>query len=60
MMAHGTSDPVVPLALAEQSRAELEQQGYAVDWRSYPMQHAVCPEEVYDIRNWIIKVLKVS
>jgi phospholipase/carboxylesterase len=58
MMAHGTSDPVVPLALAEQSCAELEQQGYAVDWHTYPMQHAVCPEEINDIRSWIINVLK--
>ena len=60
MMAHGTSDPVVPLALAEQSRAELEQQGYAVDWHSYPMQHAVCPEEIKDIRSWILRVLKTT
>ena len=58
MMAHGTSDPVVPLALAEQSRAELEQQGYAVDWHTYPMPHAVCPAEINDIRSWILKVLK--
>jgi len=58
MMAHGTSDPVVPLALARQSRAVLEQQGYAVDWHTYPMQHAVCPEEIGDIRDWILEVLK--
>ena len=60
MMAHGMSDPVVPLALAEQSRAELEQQGYAVDWHTYPMQHAVCPEEIGDIRDWIHKVLETT
>jgi len=60
MMAHGTSDPVVPLALAERSRAVLEQQGYAVDWHTYPMQHAVCPEEIGDIRDWILKVLKAG
>ncbi len=60
MMAHGTSDPVVPLALAEQSRVELEQQGYAIDWHTYPMQHAVCPAEIGDIREWILKVLKVT
>ena len=60
MMAHGTGDTVVPLALAEQSCAELEQQGYSVDWHTYPMQHAVCPEEIGDIREWMLKVLKVT
>ena len=60
MMAHGRSDPVVPLALAEQSRTELEQQGYSVDWHTYPMQHAVCPDEVRDIRGWLLRVLSFA
>ena len=60
MMAHGTADPVVPLALAECSRDQLEQQGYAVDWHTYPMQHAVCADEVGDIRSWIVNVLKTA
>ena len=58
MMAHGTSDPVVPLSLAAHSRDELEQQGYSVDWHTYPMQHSVCDDEVRDIRSWIVNVLK--
>ncbi len=57
MMAHGTSDPVVPLALASLSRDRLQQQGYAVDWHTYSMQHAVCTDEIADIRSWIVKVL---
>jgi phospholipase/carboxylesterase len=53
-MAHGSADPVVPLSLAERSRALLEAQGYAIDWRSYPgMQHALCPEEIEDIATWL-------
>jgi predicted esterase len=24
-----------------------------VDWREYPMPHAVCPEEIRDIRAWL-------
>lgn len=57
MMAHGTQDPVVPLSLAVQSREVLQQQGYRVAWHSYPMQHAVCPEELRDIRDWLAQRL---
>jgi phospholipase/carboxylesterase len=57
MMAHGTQDPVVPMSLAMQSRNELQQQGYTVEWHSYAMQHAVCPEEVRDIRGWLAQRL---
>jgi len=48
---------VVPLGLAERSRDTLRQAGYAVDWYTYPMAHAVCPQEVRAIRTWIVAVL---
>jgi phospholipase/carboxylesterase len=53
-MAHGTVDPIVPLALAVCSRQTLEDKGYPVEWHSYPMPHAVCPEEIRDIRAWLL------
>lgn len=56
-MAHGSYDPVIPLARAEQSRGLLQSLGYQVEWREYPMQHSVCPEEVSDISAWLGKVL---
>jgi phospholipase/carboxylesterase len=56
-MAHGSHDPVIPLARAEQSRGLLQSLGYNVEWREYPMQHSVCPEEVSDISAWLGKVL---
>jgi phospholipase/carboxylesterase len=56
-MAHGSHDPVIPLARAEQSRGLLQTLGYGVEWREYPMQHSVCPEEVSDIGAWLGKVL---
>lgn len=52
-MAHGTSDPVVALAMAERSRAHLEELGYAIGWRTYPMEHSVSPEELADIATWL-------
>jgi phospholipase/carboxylesterase len=57
-MAHGGDDPVIPLARAEQSRGLLQSLGYKVEWREYPMQHSVCPEEVGDISAWLGKVLR--
>jgi len=56
-MAHGSYDPVIPLARAEQSRGILQSLGYAVEWREYPMPHSVSPEEVTDIGAWLRKVL---
>ena len=53
MMAHGTQDPVVPVMLALQSRDMLQGLGYAVNWHSYPMQHALCPEELGELRDWL-------
>jgi len=57
MMMHGTWDPVVPLPLAVASRDFLVQQGYAVGWHTWPMQHSVCAEEVVAIREWLLRVL---
>jgi len=57
MMAHGLQDPVVPLSLAQQSRDILQQQGYHIDWHSYPMPHALCPDELRDIRDWLLQRL---
>ncbi len=55
LMAHGTQDPIVPLALAKSSRDALAQQNYQVEWREYPMQHSVCADEVEVISVWLQK-----
>lgn len=56
-MAHGTEDPMVPLALAQASRAALERLGYAVEWHQYPMPHSVCGEEIADIAAFLVRIL---
>ena len=56
-MAHGTEDPVVPIQLAQASRAALERRGYEVEWHTWPMQHAVCAEEVEAISAFLGRVL---
>ncbi|MEM9056669.1 MAG: carboxylesterase, partial [Pseudomonadota bacterium] len=57
-IAHGKMDPVLPEALGVSARDALAAAGYKVEWRSYPMAHAVCPEEVADISAWLRTVLK--
>ncbi|MBT8098832.1 MAG: dienelactone hydrolase family protein [Gammaproteobacteria bacterium] len=59
-MAHGTMDPMVPHAAGVQSRDALVQLGYSVDWHEYPMAHSVCPQEIADIRQWLLDVYEAS
>jgi phospholipase/carboxylesterase len=56
-MAHGTFDPVVPMPMGRDAAVRLEHAGFAVEWHDYPMAHAVCPEEIRDIRRWLLSVL---
>lgn len=55
-MAHGMYDPIVPLALAQQSHAQLCGRGYQIDWHVYPMEHSVNPAEIADISAWFDRV----
>jgi len=56
-MAHGQSDPVLPLNLGVQSRDFLKALGYPVEWHEYPMPHAVCAAEIADIRQFLLSAL---
>ena len=56
-MAHGSDDGVIAVDRAAASRDQLQQHGYAVDWREYPMEHSLCMEEITDIRDWLGNVL---
>jgi phospholipase/carboxylesterase len=51
-LAHGEADPVVPVQAGRASAQTLQDIGFDVTWRSYPMPHSVCPEEVRDLRDW--------
>lgn len=57
-MAHGTGDPMIPIGRAEQSRKMLEALGYPLEWHEYAMPHSVCPQEIADISDWLVKILK--
>jgi phospholipase/carboxylesterase len=56
-MAHGTHDPLIPVARARWSRDRLRELGYTLEWREYPIPHAVCAEELGDLAAWLRAVL---
>jgi phospholipase/carboxylesterase len=51
-LAHGEADPVIPIQAGVATNKTLGDLGFDVTWRSYAMPHAVCPEEVRDLRDW--------
>jgi phospholipase/carboxylesterase len=53
LLCHGRSDPVVPIAMGLEARDELQAHGYKPEWRDYPMEHAVCMEEIADVARWL-------
>ncbi len=54
---HGDFDPVVPVTLGESTFDLLVSKDYPVTFTRYPMEHAVCPQQIEDISLWFIKVL---
>jgi phospholipase/carboxylesterase len=53
-MAHGSFDPVLPFQMGRSSADLLIKSGFNVEWHDYPMAHAVCAEEIEDIREWLV------
>jgi phospholipase/carboxylesterase len=56
-MAHGQFDPMIPMQYGRSAADALVGAGFDVDWHDYPMAHAVCPQEIDDIRTWLVGVL---
>jgi phospholipase/carboxylesterase len=56
-LAHGTHDEVVALERAESSRDALLALGHPVEWHEYLMGHAVCPLEIEELNEWLLRVL---
>ena len=50
---HGLYDPVVPEQLGRQALKRLQELGYKPRYKTYPMEHGVCPEQLKDISQWI-------
>lgn len=59
LMAHGSEDPVVPIALGQASREHLEAAGYTVAWHEYPMAHQVCLPQIATLGRWLRERLEL-
>lgn len=53
LVCHGTRDPVVDESLGKKAEADLRLLGYPTQYRSYPMEHSVCIEQIHDISIWL-------
>jgi phospholipase/carboxylesterase len=54
---HGLYDPVVPPALGIRAAEFLKDRGYTVAFRTYPMDHSVCPQQIGDISSALQRFL---
>jgi phospholipase/carboxylesterase len=60
LMAHGSFDPILPISAGRNARDIMQRVGFDVQWHEYPMAHAVCAEEIAEIRNWLLSIFSVS
>lgn len=58
LMTHGEFDPLIPVSLGEATRDRLLELNYALQWKTFPMQHEVCLEEIRDISAWLHSVME--
>ena len=56
--AHGTMDPMVQVKRGEELKKKLVDVGCDVTWRTYPMQHEVCMEEIEEVGGWLRERLR--
>ena len=54
LQLHGENDDVVPLSAGKMANKLLNEHGYPVTWKTYPMAHSVHPTEIRDIASWLI------
>lgn len=58
LIQHGLQDPIVPEKLGRESKEKLEKMGCEVQYRTYPMPHTVCPQQIEHISQWLDGVLR--
>ncbi len=53
LICHGKHDGMVPERMGQASYRRLAEMGYAVDYRTYPVEHGVDLDEIHDIGAWL-------
>ncbi len=54
---HGDHDDIVTAPMAQHAIEQLKQLNQTPEYKSYPMAHEVCAQEIADISAWLQKVL---
>jgi phospholipase/carboxylesterase len=54
---HGTDDPIVQEVHGQNSLEYLTEMGFKPGYETFPMEHAVCMEEINAISAWLQKIL---
>ena len=55
---HGLYDPVVPQTLGIRAAEFLKDRGYSVAFRTYPMDHSVCPQQIGHLADALQRFLE--
>lgn len=53
LLTHGSDDTVVPLEFGELSYEFLTQYNQHVQWKTFPCDHTIHPEQLIYIKNWL-------
>ncbi|HVK99922.1 MAG TPA: alpha/beta fold hydrolase [Dongiaceae bacterium] len=59
-IAHGDFDDVVTERAGRLALQWLQEQGYDVQWKQYPMAHEVCISEIRQIGEWLTEMLNTG
>ena len=57
LLGHGEFDPMVNISAGLATCEALLSAGRDVTWHTYPMEHAVCPQEIVDVAAFLRRVL---
>jgi phospholipase/carboxylesterase len=59
-VGHGTYDPVIPVELAHRSLEQLRAAGADVLYRESPIDHAIDPAFVAELRPWLVDAVPTA
>jgi len=56
-IGHGTYDPVIPVEFGRAAREQLERAGADLLYREYPLPHAIDPQFLGELQDWLAETL---
>ena len=57
-ITHGTHDTVLPCFAGKMAYDIIHQTHPNTQWKEYSMEHEIIPEEIHDIRAWLMKIFQ--